>query len=267
MSDLLIQPGIMESYPKTQVDLIRRTICQGATSDEMELYFYDCHRRGIHPLDKLIHFTKRAGKYTPITSIDFMRQRAAATEQYAGQDPPSFTGEGDERAATVTVYRLVKGQRYGWTATARWSEYYPGEQLGFMWDKMPHVMLEKCAEALALRKAFPAELAGLYSKEEMDQADMPKPQRPFAELYPQVKLPDSQLPAKEAEDYSQAFQKPELTKPGDGNLFEWYKIQILTAPNRKGGLQFYSDAAKDPYLNLDQRTVLGDTFNEKWTKK
>ena len=117
-----------------------------------------------------------------------------------------------------------------------------------------------------IRKAFPAELAGLYSKEEMDQAEA-KPQRTFAELYPQVKIPDSQLPAKEAEDYSQADQKPELPKPGDVNLFEWYKNQILTAPNRKSGLQFFSDAAKDPHINFDQRTVLGDTFNEKWTKR
>jgi phage recombination protein Bet len=155
-----------------QTDLIKRTICQGATDAEMKLFFYDCTRRGVHPLDKLIHFTKRAGKYTPITSIDFMRQRAQASGVFAGEEEPVYTflPSGAVDTCKYVVYRLVQGQRYSWTATARWDEYYPGDQLGFMWKKMPSLMLAKCAEALALRKAFPAELQGLYVKEEMDQA-------------------------------------------------------------------------------------------------
>jgi hypothetical protein len=120
-----------------------------------------------------VHFTKRSGKYTPITSIDFMRIRAAETGEYAGSDDPIFgeaTIEQYPGTATVTVYRLVQGQRCAFTGTARWSEYKP-EANDFMWRKMPHTMLGKCAEALALRKGFPRQLAGLYAKEEMDQAE------------------------------------------------------------------------------------------------
>ena len=155
-----------------QVDLIRRTVAQNATNDELQLYFYDCQRRNVHPLDKLIHFTKRNGKYTPITSIDFMRSQASDSGDYAGNDDAVFEsidGALFPEKASVTVWRLIQGQRCPFTATARWAEYYPGDELGFMWRKMPHTMLGKCAEALALRKAFPRQLAGLYAAEEMDQ--------------------------------------------------------------------------------------------------
>jgi phage recombination protein Bet len=156
-----------------QIDLIKRTVAKDATADELKLYFYDCQRQGVHPLDKLIHFTKRGGRYVPITSIDFLRMKSGETKAYAGSDDAVFTGvPGDaDFAAKVEVYRLVQGQRCAWSATARWSEYYPGDQQGHMWKKMPHVMLAKCAEALALRKAFADVLHGLYIREEMDQAE------------------------------------------------------------------------------------------------
>ncbi len=173
------RPTTAPAVTPEQIDLIKRTVANGATADELKLYLYDCARQGVHPLDKLIHFTKRGGKYTPITSIDFMRTRAADTGDYAGSDDASFhfellaNGAPDyvkpPRSATVTVWRLVQGQRCPFTATARWSEYKPAEN-DFMWQKMPHTMLAKCAEALALRKGFPRQLAGLYAKEELDQA-------------------------------------------------------------------------------------------------
>jgi phage recombination protein Bet len=159
-----------------QRDLIRRTIAHGATDDELQLYFYDCARQGIHPLDKLLFFTKRGGKYTPVTSIDLMRTRAAETNEYAGSDDAEFErfdDSGPPMAATVRVWRLTQGQRFSYTATARWTEYFPGELAGQLWLKMPHTMLAKCAEALALRKAFPRQLAGLYAAEELEQADHP----------------------------------------------------------------------------------------------
>lgn len=168
------QPSAPEPIAITedQVALIRRTIAEGATDQELQLYFYDCRRRGVHPLDRMIHFTKRSGKYTPVTSIDFMRSRAHESGQCAGIDDAIFTGEPrtESFAATVTVHRIVQGQRCPFTATARWSEYYPKGSFTGMWDKMPHTMLAKCAEGLSLRKAFPAQLQGLYIVEEMDQA-------------------------------------------------------------------------------------------------
>lgn len=151
-----------------QKELIKRTVAQGATDDELALYLHDCERRGVHPLDKLLHFTKRGGRYTPITSIDLFRSRAASSGHHAGTDDAVFVeGKPYPVSATVTVYRLTAGVRCPYTATARWAEYFPGEQQGHMWKKMPYTMLAKCAEALALRKGFPQELGGLYISEEL----------------------------------------------------------------------------------------------------
>ena len=160
-----------------QLDLIRHTVAKDATPDELKLYLYDCARQGVHPLDKLIHFTKRKGKYTPITSIDLMRMRAADTGEYAGNDQAEFFGTPRQAGfkATARVWRLVSGQRVPFTRDARWEEYCPpsgttGEG-DAMWRKMPHIMLAKCAEAQALRAGFPRQLHGLYAAEEMEQAD------------------------------------------------------------------------------------------------
>ena len=175
-----------------QMALITKTVAKDATPDELKLYLYDCARQGVHPLDRLIHFTKRSGKYTPVTSIDFMRIQAANTGECLGISDPVFDHEllpscapdhsKPPRSATVTVKRLVQGQAAEFTATARWSEYRPDQ--AFMWQKMPHTMLGKCAEALALRKGFPKQLAGLYAREEMDQAQdaAPMVERPKAAI-------------------------------------------------------------------------------------
>src|SRR5205823_7580 len=104
-----------------EMGLIKNTIAQGATESELKLYLYDCQRQGVHPLDRMIHFTKRGGKYTPVTSIDFLRARAEASGQYAGNDDPIFDNEEMPTKAIVTVYKIVDGQRVPFTASARWN--------------------------------------------------------------------------------------------------------------------------------------------------
>ena len=105
--------------------------------------------------------------------IDGYRLIADRTGTYAGNDDAVmlYGQDGNPVSACVTVYKMLATTRCPFGATARWDEYYPGDKQGRMWRNMPHVMIAKCAEALALRKAFPAELSGLYTDVEMQQAD------------------------------------------------------------------------------------------------
>lgn len=225
-----------------QTDLIKRTICQGATDAEMQLFFFDCQRRGTHPLDKLIHFTKRDGKYTPVTSIDYFRLRAHSSGAYAGEGATTYelAEDGLPNECTVAVLRIVQGQVCAWRATARWAEYYPGEKSGFMWRKMPFLMLAKCAEALALRKAFPAELQGLYVKEEMDQAEPAHlaTTKTFAEKFPeQAQKIQEKLSASVLEPTTaQAFNEMDATSDPS----EPYRKTIKQARNAQEATHAYN---------------------------
>ena len=158
-----------------QIALVKKTVAQGATTEELRLFLYDCQRQGVHPLDRLIHFTKRGGKYVPITSIDLFRQRAASTGEYLGCTKPVWTGKPGTAGSKVELAakRAVGVHVAEHWAEAHWDEYVPPQGQRMFWERMPHVMIGKVCEALALRKGFPKELAGIYVSEEMDQAKDP----------------------------------------------------------------------------------------------
>jgi RecT family len=200
-SDTLVPepPPTPPTITPEHLALIKLTVAKEATDAELQLFIYDNLRRGVHPLDRLIHFSKRAGRYVPIVGIDFMRQRAHATGACCGIEDAIFTGrpKAADFVATVTVWRLVQGQRCAFSASARWSEYKPDQD--FMWQRMPHVMLGKVAEALALRRAFPQELTGVFSSEELAHAEDENAAPPAASSAKPVKpfTPHEHLPITE----------------------------------------------------------------------
>ena len=170
-------------FDSSKLDLIKRTVAKGATQDEFELFLHACKRTGLDPLMKQIHAIKRwsaaEGRETMAiqTGIDGYRLVAERTGKYAGSDEPVFemqAGAPYPSKATVTVWKIVEGQRYPFTASAHWDEYVQKKKDGTItsfWQRMPKGQLGKCAESLALRKAFPAELSGVYTHEEMQQAE------------------------------------------------------------------------------------------------
>lgn len=177
-----VLPGSTGQLNPEQVDLIKRTICRGATDDELALFINQCNRTGLDPFSRQIHAVKRWNSQSKReemaiqTGIDGFRLIAERTERYVPGREPSYTTapDGSVISATAYVKKLARGEWHEVAATAFWSEYVQTNKEGQptrFWSRMPHLMLAKCAEALALRKAFPMELSGLYTTEEMGQAD------------------------------------------------------------------------------------------------
>jgi len=213
MSDLVtvqnnksVQHNNTIEFTRDDIELIKSTICKGATDGELKLFTNTCRSLGLNPFARQIFAVKRWDSkerrevMSIQVSIDGLRLAAERTGLYGGQLGPFFSNgeiavnekglrdvvwfDGwpfDEAPKLAKVGVIRKDFAEPLWAQAKMSSYAQTTKDGaltHMWQKMPEIMLSKCAESQALRKAFPQELSGVYTTEEMGQANKDRNSQP-----------------------------------------------------------------------------------------
>lgn len=168
------------------------------TADSILLALAYCKARNLDPFKRVVHIVPmwnsalRQEVETVWPGIAEMRTTAFRTKSFAGSDPATWGDErevtyegqnrkGERRAITlrrpdwcqITVHRMIEGQRCAFPGPRvyfdeTYSQWAGAPVPNDRWSRAPRQMLEKCAEAAALRRAFPEELGNEMAADEMD---------------------------------------------------------------------------------------------------
>lgn len=227
---------------KLTTDDVRPHAPTGTPQHELERFAKVCNQLGLHPEARQILMQSQRKKerdqwvttYHIMPTVDGLRVWAEQTGEIDGYEGPYYYGPDgrpvevwtqQEYPVAVKVVLYRKGARNGFPNVAHWAEFAPyyeekdgdgkrgARKLGAMWAKMPTHMLAKCAEAGALRKAFPKDLSNLYTQEEMEQAfagsrnEVPRPATVVVDVKPSQ--PDEPV-------------SPETTHKAVTTFWNWY---------------------------------------------
>jgi len=237
---LVIQDD-QQGFSPQQISALAQLGVENAAPGDLDVFFHQAKRTGLDPFAKQIYMIGRTKKvkdyqtntwqettqYTIQTGIDGYRliaRRAvekARTDlfyedaQWCGPDgvwTDVWLSRNPPLAAKVVVWR--GGERF--SAVALYMEYVQlkkdyktGEMVpNTMWAKMPASQLSKCAEGLALRKAFPLDLSGIYTDEEMPAPEQVDGEEPVEPVTVQRRMVRTQAPEPSPEP--EAVEDPEI---------------------------------------------------------
>lgn len=204
MNNIATLPNVHVSpFNERELALIRRTVAADTNDDEFNLFVSYCRALQLDPRRRQIYalvYNKgnaQKRKMSIIVGIDGFRSVAARTGCYRPDDEePRFEIDDAQRGAenplglvkaVVKIWQFSHGSWFPVSGSAYWSEFAPikeewadngeGQRRPTgkkapdgKWATMPRLMLAKCAEAQALRKAWPDDFSNVYAPEEMDQA-------------------------------------------------------------------------------------------------
>jgi len=207
----------ISGFTDAEIALMEQTVAPKATRLELAFFLVNAARLGLDPILRQIYLIKYSETAAAeiVVGIDGYRARAEQSQVYAGSDDPEFeyddvgqpkdSGPRWPSKATVTVWKIVAGQRVPFTASARWLEFYPGAgKVGEQYRKRPHNQLAIRAESHALRKAFPQQTASLElhvqppqewvdaAEADMTRRDDPEATRRNARRYDEIFGPEDQ---------------------------------------------------------------------------
>lgn len=172
-------------WNEKQLAALKQMGVENASNADLAVFLHECQRTGLDPFLHQIYMINRKGKQTMQVGIDGLRlvarravDRSGETlsileQAWRGKDGKwtDCWAEDDPPVAAKVVIQRGKGT---FPAIALYKEYAAKKangKLTQMWEQRPAGQLMKCAEALAYRMAFPQDLSGLHSEEEMEKAN------------------------------------------------------------------------------------------------